>query len=103
MGAYVVTDPIAFDAAQVTHPENRVNPLPGDPAPPLVETGQPRVALRLGVRKLMPVEMERLQGFEDGWTDVDGASDSARARQLGNAVAVPVVEWIARRIKKADE
>ncbi len=50
----------------------------------------------VGVRRLMPVECERLQGFPDGWTD--GQSDSARYRQLGNAVAVPVVEWIARRI-----
>ena len=51
-----------------------------------------------GVRRLMPVECERLQGFPDGWTDVPGASDSARYRQLGNAVAVPVAEWIGRRI-----
>ncbi len=52
-----------------------------------------------GVRRLTPTECERLQGFPDGWTD--GQSDSARYRQLGNAVAVPVVEWIARRIVKA--
>ena len=49
-----------------------------------------------GVRRLMPVECERLQGFPDGWTD--GQSDSARYRQLGNAVAVPVIEWLAQRI-----
>jgi len=53
-----------------------------------------------GVRRLTPTECERLQGFPDGWTD--GQSDSARYRQLGNAVAVPVVEWIARRIVKAE-
>jgi DNA (cytosine-5)-methyltransferase 1 len=52
-----------------------------------------------GVRRLTPTECERLQGFPDGWTD--GQSDSARYRQLGNAVAVPVVEWIAKRIIKA--
>lgn len=50
----------------------------------------------VGVRRLTPLECERLQGFPDGWTD--GQSDSARYRQLGNAVAVPVVEWIIRRI-----
>jgi DNA (cytosine-5)-methyltransferase 1 len=50
----------------------------------------------VGVRRLMPVECERLQGFPDGWTA--GQSDSARYRQLGNAVAVPVVEWIGNRI-----
>lgn len=54
----------------------------------------------VGVRRLMPIECERLQGFPDGWTD--GQSNSARYRQLGNAVAVPVVEWIGRRIVKAE-
>lgn len=53
-----------------------------------------------GVRRLTPTECERLQGFPDGWTD--GQYDSTRYRQLGNAVAVPVVEWIAKRIMKAE-
>lgn len=48
------------------------------------------------VRRLMPVECERLQGYADGWTE--GQSDTIRYRQLGNSVAVPNVEWIARRI-----
>ena len=50
----------------------------------------------IGVRRLTPVECERLQGFPDGWTD--GQPDTQRYRQLGNAVAVPVAEWIGRRI-----
>jgi DNA (cytosine-5)-methyltransferase 1 len=54
------------------------------------------IAQLIGVRRLTPTECERLQGFEDGWTD--GQHDSTRYRQLGNAVAVPVVEWIAKRI-----
>jgi DNA (cytosine-5)-methyltransferase 1 len=49
-----------------------------------------------GVRRLTPLECERLQGFPDGWTA--GQSDSARYRQLGNAVAVPVARWLGRRI-----
>ena len=49
-----------------------------------------------GVRRLTPTECERLQGFPDGWTA--GQSDSARYRQLGNAVAVPVARWIGQRI-----
>jgi DNA (cytosine-5)-methyltransferase 1 len=219
---------IGFDAAQITHPENRVNPQPGDPAAPLAATGLPMVAtltanpgdggrrqeddvnlavyligqdalrgegvartpspdaegrvrlrdpgfsvgekgdpaatiaasgpgavvsLAIGqdvstgedvaqtvraangqpgdvayalrrdpggtgqghnttyadegtaVRRLTPTECERLQGFPDGWTATSGGrpqSDSARYRQLGNAVAVPVVEWIARRIVEVD-
>jgi len=50
----------------------------------------------LAVRRLLPVECERLQGLPDGHTD--GQVDSHRYRQVGNAVAVPVVEWIARRM-----
>lgn len=55
-----------------------------------------------GVRRLTPTECERLQGFPDGHTAVNGQSDSRRYKQLGNAVAVPVAEWIARRIVAAD-
>ena len=51
------------------------------------------------VRRLTPLECERLQGFPDGWTE--GHADSHRYRMLGNAVAVPVVEWIMRRIIEA--
>lgn len=52
----------------------------------------------MGVRRLMPIECERLQGFPDNWTH---GSDSARYRMLGNAVAVPVAEWIGNRIMEA--
>jgi DNA (cytosine-5)-methyltransferase 1 len=48
------------------------------------------------VRRLTEMECERLQGFPDGWTE--GQSAAARYRQLGNSVAVPCVEWIARRL-----
>jgi len=48
------------------------------------------------VRRLTPLECERLQGFPDDWTA--GQSDSARYKQMGNAVAVPVVEWIIQGI-----
>lgn len=51
-----------------------------------------------GVRRLTPIECERLQGFPDGWTA--GQPDSARYKQLGNAVTVPVVEWIINRVVK---
>lgn len=54
-----------------------------------------------GVRRLTPLECERLQGFPDGWTE--GQSDTVRYRQLGNAVAVPVIEWIGKRIMEANE
>ena len=50
-------------------------------------------AVRL-IRRLTPLECERLQGFPDGWTGVTGASDSARYKALGNSVAIPCVEFI---------
>lgn len=70
-----------------------------------------------GVRRLMPVECERLQGFPDGWTEFGepgydttlrgrrgsrgipgGLSDSIRYRMLGNAVPPPCTAWIGRRL-----
>ena len=50
------------------------------------------VATNQVVRRLTPIECERLQGFPDNWTD--GQADSNRYKQMGNAVAVPVVSWI---------
>ncbi len=57
------------------------------------------------VRRYMPLEAERLQGFPDGWTIPEAAGspaadpDSPRYHALGNAVTVPVAEWLARRIE----
>ena len=50
------------------------------------------------IRRLTPVECERLQGFPDGGTDIPDASDSARYKALGNSVAIPCVEFIMGRI-----
>lgn len=47
-------------------------------------------------RKLMPIECERLQGFPDNWTE--GIADTWRYACLGNAVTVPVVEYILERM-----
>jgi DNA (cytosine-5)-methyltransferase 1 len=57
----------------------------------------------LAVRRLTPLECERLQGYPDGWTAVTMSngkpmSDSQRYRQLGNGFPVPVVTWIMKRI-----
>lgn len=59
----------------------------------------PKVRFGSLVRRIMPIEAERLQGFPDDWTA--GQSDSHRYRQLGNAVTVNVAEWIARRAAQA--
>mgnify|MGYP002621122108 FL=1 len=51
------------------------------------------------VRRLTPLECERLQGFLDDWTNIPGASDSARYRALGNSVPVPCVEFIMKSLQ----
>ena len=55
------------------------------------ECGMRRVML---LRRLMPVECERLQGYPSGWTGLPGAKDSPRYRSLGNSVAVPCVDHL---------
>ncbi len=57
------------------------------------------VASELCVRRLTPLEVERLQGFPDGWTD--GQSDSARFKQMGNAVTVNVAAYLGALIVDA--
>ena len=57
------------------------------------------------VRRLTPMECERLQGFPDSWTkwtdEGKEQADSHRYKQMGNAVAVPVVSWIVNRLMGA--
>src|SRR6266540_4358164 len=92
------------DGAMVIHTTRRQFPAgapsqlpaqPGDGDPVLVT-----------VRRLTPRECERLQGFPDDWTAADAnrrpTSDAARYRAIGNAVAVPVIAWIGRRLLAAD-
>ena len=50
------------------------------------------------IRRLTPLECERLQGFPDHWTDIPGASHSARYKALGNSVAIPCVDFVLRGI-----
>lgn len=67
------------------------------------------------VRRLTPMECERLQGFPDGWTDigdwvktdkrgrkikVKGSADSPRYKALGNSIALPFWEWMLRRMAR---
>lgn len=62
-----------------------------------------------GVRRLMPIEAERLQGFSDGYTRIpwrgrsaEECPDGPRYKALGNSMAVPVMAWIGRRIALVD-
>ena len=50
------------------------------------------------IRRLTPLECERLQGFPDNWTDIPSASDSARYKALGNSVAIPCVDYVLHGI-----
>ncbi len=59
-------------------------------------TKQSTGVLSSTVRRLTPTECERLQGFPDGWTAEQ--ADSNRYKQMGNAVAVPVVQWIINNV-----
>ena len=52
------------------------------------------------IRRLTPLECERLQGFPDDWTNIPGAADSARYRALGNSVAIPCVEFIMKSLNE---
>lgn len=74
---------------------------------PIVATGHaghaaPEARRQRFVRRLTPLECERLQGFPDGWTDVPGATDSARYKQSGNAVTVDVFDWVIGRLAEVD-
>ncbi len=58
----------------------------------------------MAVRRLTPIECERLQGFPDGYTDIkQNCPDGPRYKALGNSMAVPVMRWIGERINKVNE
>jgi DNA (cytosine-5)-methyltransferase 1 len=60
--------------------------------------GSESLVASYAVRRLTPLECERLMGFPDGWTDIPGASDTARYKSLGNSVARPCVDFVMSRI-----
>jgi DNA (cytosine-5)-methyltransferase 1 len=55
------------------------------------------------VRILTPLETERLQGFPDNYTNIDGATDIKRYKTTGNSMAVPVMKWIGNRIQMVED
>lgn len=61
----------------------------------------------MAVRRLTPVECERLQGFPDNYTAIPwrnspatNCPDGPRYKALGNSMAVPVMHWIGKRIQE---
>jgi DNA (cytosine-5)-methyltransferase 1 len=91
---------VTFDLQQITAPAHRAACEPGSPAPTL-NGNYTGVAHATGVRRLMPIEAERLQGLPDNYTN--GHADTVRYRLIGNAMAVPCVEWIFRRLRSAHD
>lgn len=161
---------IIYDGAQITSPQNRQNPQPGDPAPVMAKnsrlwslmpmnsgkdfkarvmevtqplTTKPGVScdqggdivqtfqssqsgVRLGdthatldanngprrhngvfngsiIRRLTPLECERLQGFPDHYTAIPGAADTPRYESLGNSMATVVMRWLGQQIDYYDK
>jgi len=107
----IISKPTVYNGAQVTSPVNVSNPQPGDPCHSpttdnrnyLVEDNMDAV-----VRRLTPMECERLQGYPDHWTDIGEwtdskgkkhkDADSTRYKALGNSIALPFWEWMAKRM-----
>jgi DNA (cytosine-5)-methyltransferase 1 len=74
--------------------------------------GSPRNAVMQAsaVRRLTPIECERLQGFPDNYTQIpwrnkpaENCPDGPRYKAMGNSMAVPVMRWICQRIKMVEE
>ena len=73
-----------------------------------VNASDPTVMQNMAVRRLTPIECERLQGFPDNYTNIpwrkkDESPDGPRYKALGNSMAVPVMKWIGSRIQQLEE
>jgi DNA (cytosine-5)-methyltransferase 1 len=109
-GAYGQAMAVAFDLAQITSAANRTRVGPELPASTLNAAGQMHVAQPWAVRRLTPIECERLQGFPDDFTRIpyrgkpaDRCPDGPRYKALGNSWAVNCAEWIGERIAEVDQ
>ena len=102
---------VVYQGENITHPLNKTNPQPGDPCHTLTSDSRNYVVYgkpKYIVRRLTPMECERLQGFPDRWTDIGEyidskgkikkTSDSARYKALGNSIALPPWKWVIKRL-----
>jgi DNA (cytosine-5)-methyltransferase 1 len=96
-----------FPAVIFNHKNSAASSMAVDEiSPTLSSTKEPAVLYSqngLMVRRLTPLECERLQGFPDHYTAIPGAKDSPRYKALGNSMAVPVMHWIFSRIDAIDK
>lgn len=107
----VVTPPIAIDRAFFNQCKNALYEpqyYEDGTVPTLVAKGPAAVQIKHIVRRLTPLECERLQGFPDGWTDIGEwvdskgkkhkEADSPRYKALGNSIALPPWKWVLKRL-----
>ena len=96
--SHLIAFPANLSATQHASTEN-LSPAMGAKNPTAVANG-------MQVRRLTPIECERLQGFADNYTNVPHrgkpAADGPRYKALGNSMAVPVMAWIGKRIQKVE-
>ena len=72
-------------------------------SPTLDKSKTPATMHNMAVRRLTPVECERLQGFPDNYTNIrENCPDGPRYKAMGNSMAVPVMRWIGERINKVN-
>lgn len=102
---------VVYNGEIITSPLNKSNPQIGDACHTLSTDSRNYVVYKNPqyiVRRLTPLECERLQGFPDGWTDIGEyidsngkkkqSSDSARYKALGNSIALPPWKWVLKRL-----
>jgi len=76
----------------------------GDPMPTLDTSSRHATFYNMAVRRLTPIECERLQGFPDDYTNIkENCPDGPRYKALGNSMAVPVMRWIGERINQYEQ
>jgi DNA (cytosine-5)-methyltransferase 1 len=101
-GAPIVIDRAAFNQGEGAQYDPYITE--SEVMPSLVARG-PHAVQQIAIRRLTPVECERLQGFPDSWTQIpyrnkpaDQCPDGPRYKACGNSMAVPVMRWIGERI-----
>jgi len=100
-----VVDRAAFNQGENAQYEPKIEEA--ETMPTLVSRGPHAVMNDMAVRRLTPVECERLQGFPDGYTDIPWnnkpeSPDSHRYKAMGNSMAVPCMRWLGQRIEKVE-
>jgi site-specific DNA-cytosine methylase len=102
---------VCYNGENITNPLNKTNPQLGDPCHTLTSDSRNylvKTKPHYIVRRLTPLECERLQWYPDGWTDIGEyidckgkkkkSSDSARYKALGNSIALPPWKWVIKRL-----